>query len=75
MMALTALQTVLMLLLIPSDKASCWMGGLKLAVLRIRIRIRIIFPDPDPGYVRDCLGSGSVNYSHERNKINWKGQI
>jgi hypothetical protein len=35
------------------------------------VRIRIIFQYPDlfPG----VLGSGSVSYSNEHNKINWKG--
>ncbi len=37
------------------------------------IRIRIIFPDPDP--FLSVLGSGSVSYSIEHDKINWKGNF
>jgi hypothetical protein len=43
------------------------------SVLQIRIRIRIIFKDPD--LFPDVLGSGSVSYSNEQNKINWKGKF
>ncbi len=37
------------------------------------VRIRIIFQDPE--FVPRCLGSGSINYSNEHNKINWKGKF
>ncbi len=39
------------------------------------IWIHIIFQDPDP--FPGCLGSRSVSisYSHEHNKINWKGEL
>ncbi len=33
----------------------------------LRIRIRII--SPDPGSVPGCLGSGSISYSDEQNKL------
>jgi hypothetical protein len=41
--------------------------------LVLRIRIGIIFQVPDlfPG----VLGSGSISYSNEHNKINWKGKF
>ncbi len=42
-------------------------------MLRIRTRIRIIFQDSDPS--AGCLGSGSICYSHEHNKTNWKGEL
>ncbi len=36
------------------------------------LRIQIIFHDPDLGSVSPCLGSVSVSYSNEHNKINRK---
>ncbi len=36
-------------------------------------RIHIIFPDPVS--IPGCLGSRSVSYSNEYNKINWKGKF
>jgi hypothetical protein len=46
------------------------------ALSRIRIRvIHIIFQDPDPGSVPRCLGSGSISYSNEHNKINRNGKF
>jgi hypothetical protein len=45
------------------------------AVLRIRIRIIVEDPDTDPSF--GCIGSGSgtISYSNEHNKINWKGKF
>jgi hypothetical protein len=39
----------------------------------VRIRVNFEGPDSFPG----CLGSGSrsISYSHEHNKINWKGEL
>ncbi len=41
----------------------------------LRIRIRFILPGPDPALFSSVLGSESVSYSNEHNKINWKGKF
>ncbi len=41
----------------------------------LRIRIPIIFQDPDWDLFPGVLGCGSVSYSNEHNKINWKGKF
>jgi hypothetical protein len=48
------------------------MGPLR-AMLRIRTQIRIICQDPDP--FPGFLGSGSISYTNEHNKINWKEEF